>query len=88
MNVLHFALSGLLGAALYVLVWSKGWRDLVRYESFRHLAVGVLSGVFYFLLCSNHGFPDSVMAVVVGYFGPDFLQGIMDKLRAFINERW
>lgn len=84
-NVVYFALSGLLGASLYVLIWSRTWRDLATYESFRHLAVGVLSGVFYWMLHSEYNFPNAVMGAVVGYFGPDLLQGIMEKLRALLE---
>jgi len=83
----YFALSGLLGAVLYVLIWSRAWRDLLKYEVFRHLAVGALSGVFYHMLHTKYNFPNAVMAVVVGYFGPDLIQGVMEKLRA-LREGW
>ncbi len=84
-NAVYFALSGLLGAVLYVLIWSKTWRDLATYEAFRHLAVGALSGVFYWMLHSEYNFPNAVMSTVVGYFGPDLLQGIMEKLKALLE---
>lgn len=84
-TVIYFALCGLLGAALYILVWSKTWRDLLSYTAFRHLVVGALSGVFYWMLHSEYNFPNSVMATVVGYFGPDLLQGIMEKLKLLIE---
>lgn len=57
----------------------------MAYETLRHLAVGALAGVFYCMLHRERGFPDSVMAVVVGYFGPDVVQGMMERLRRWLS---
>jgi len=79
---LRFAFLGLIGALLYVLIWSKTWEDLKTYESFRHLLIGVLSGYVYSIMHSEYNFPNSVMSIVVGYFGPDIIQAIFEKLKA------
>ncbi|MEM3964871.1 MAG: hypothetical protein QW584_04015 [Thermofilaceae archaeon] len=80
-NTLKFVVLGAVGAILYILVWSKNFRDLVKYESFRHIAVGALAGYIYSILYSEYSFPDSVMATVVGYFGPDFVEALFEKLK-------
>lgn len=84
---LLFGLYGLMGAVLYIFIWSKSWSDLVSFESFRHLVVGFLSGLFYHMLVTGYSFPDSVIAVVVGYFGPDFIEGIMERLKILASRQ-
>lgn len=41
--------------------------------------VGALSGVFYWMLHGEWTFPDAVVAVIIGYFGPDLIQAIMER---------
>ncbi|MEM2352454.1 MAG: hypothetical protein QXT26_08620 [Thermoproteota archaeon] len=79
---IRYPFLGLVGALLYVLIWSRKWEDLRTYEVFRHLAVGVVSGYIYSILHTEYSFPNSVMAVVVGYFGPDLMQALLERLRA------
>lgn len=77
---LWFGLLGLLGALLRVWLWARGWQQLRAFESVRHLVVGFLSGIVYWFLHARLGFPDGVMAIVVGYFGSDLIHGIMKRL--------
>lgn len=56
---LYFSLMGVLGALLYVLAWSKRWRDLVRFRSF---VVGLVAGYVCHLFSDN-----IVMAVAIGW---------------------
>lgn len=82
---IYFAFLGLVGALLYILVWSTEWRDLYSYESFRHMAIGFISGFIYSLLHSEHNFPNSVMSVVVGYFGPDLIEAILERFKRVVE---
>jgi hypothetical protein len=76
---------GFLGALLYVLVWSSSLKDLWSYSSLRHLLVGLIVGYIYSVLHSEYSFPNSVMAAVAGYMGPDFAAGLIEKLKPKIG---
>jgi len=80
-----FGLLGLLGAVLYVWVWAKGWAQLTGFKAVKHMVVGFLSGVVYWFLYMRLGFPDGAMAIVVGYFGTDLIEGIMKRLRGGVQ---
>jgi len=84
-TLLHFAFMGFIGAVLYVLIWAKNFQDLKTYEAFRTLVVGALVGYIYAFLHGNYNFPDSVMAVVAGYFGVDFVEAVMERLRKLLG---
>jgi uncharacterized membrane protein YeaQ/YmgE (transglycosylase-associated protein family) len=77
----HFILMGIIGAVLYVLIWSRNWEDLKQYEVVRHIAVGAIVGYVYGILHSDYNFPNAIMSIVAGYFGPDFIEGLMERLR-------
>lgn len=71
-----YALHGLLGGALYVLVVKYGWTE--KEEILRKLAVGAIGGYVVFIA----GLPDSVTAMTVGYMGVDVIEAILNKFRA------
>jgi len=77
----HFIAMGIIGAVLYVLIWSRSWQDLKQYEVVRHLAVGAIVGYVYGILHSDYNFPNAIMSIVAGYFGPDFIQALMERLK-------
>jgi len=83
--LLHFTFMGFLGGALYVLIWAKSFKDLKTYEAFRTLVVGAITGYIYAFLHGNYNFPDSIMAVVAGYFGVDFIEALMERLRKLLG---
>lgn len=80
-QTLHFIFMGFLGAVLYVLIWAKDYKDLKSFDSLKTLLVGVIVGYLYSLLYGNYNFPDCLMASVAGYFGVDFVEAIMERLR-------
>jgi len=82
---IHFTFMGFLGAVLYVLIWAKKFRDLLTYEAFRSVVVGAIVGYIYAFLHGNYNFPDSIMAVVAGYFGVDFAEAIMERFRRLLG---
>lgn len=82
---IHFMLMGLIGAMLYVLVWSESWEDLKSYSTFRHLAVGALSGLVFYTIHSKYNVPNSLVCIVFGYFGPDIIEALFGRLRRIIE---
>jgi len=80
-QILHFIFMGFLGSVLYVLIWAKDYKDLKSFNSFKTLCVGLITGYIYSFLYGNYNFPDLLMASVAGYFGVDFVEAIMERLR-------
>lgn len=62
-------------------IWSRSFEELKRFESVRHVVVGVVVGYIYSILHSDYNFPNAIMSVVAGYFGVDFVQGLFERLR-------
>ncbi|MEM2447921.1 MAG: hypothetical protein QXT14_03085 [Candidatus Bathyarchaeia archaeon] len=81
LEVLHFILMGWLGAFLYVLIWAKSWQDLKKFESVRHMVVGLIVGYVYQILHSNYSWPDLFCSMIAGYFGSDFIQALVEMFR-------
>jgi len=77
-QIAQFILMGFLGGVAYILVWKI--KD--RYEIARHSIVGGIVGFLYYYLYSQKGFPDLIMAFVSGYFGIDFIEGLIERRRA------
>jgi hypothetical protein len=81
MDVLGFLLMGALGSLLWVLMSSKEFKDLLKYETFRHLAVGLIVAYVYSILHSEYNFPNGIMCLVASYMGPDFVQALLEKFK-------
>jgi hypothetical protein len=79
-EVLYFASFGTFGALLYVITQAKSWDDIKKFESVKHIILGPLIGFFYQCLYSEYNFPNTVMAIVAGYAGTQFVTWIMDVL--------
>jgi uncharacterized membrane protein YeaQ/YmgE (transglycosylase-associated protein family) len=84
---LAFAFMGLLGALLYILMWSRKAEDLTQYDSIRHLIIGLIVGYIYSILHTDYNFPNGIMALVAGYMGPDFVQAVIEKLKQAAEEK-
>jgi len=78
-QIAWFTLLGLLGGFTHVFIDSKAWNDLLKFESIKQMIVGGISGGLYWMLYTNHGFPNFVMAFVVGYTGTDFIIKLIKK---------
>jgi len=82
LTCLWYILMGLLGGLGYIVFYSV----TQRWKIFRHLFLAGMSGYVYFFLHSEYAFPDTVMAIVVGWFAPDFIQAVMNKYRKLKGE--
>ena len=87
MDIVGFIISGMLGALLYLLCWTKSPRELLDYQNYRRLIIGAIVGYVYFFLHTRYDFPNSVMAVVAGYMGTDFVESFVERFRPFKQEK-
>jgi len=76
-----FIILGILGALAYVILWSKGFQELLSYTSVRHVVVGAIVGYVYTVLYSDYNFPNQIMCFVAGYMGPDFIEGLLERFK-------
>lgn len=77
LTCLFFVGSALIGGAGYVFFYSVTEKKV----ALRHLVLSGIAGYIYFMLYSQHSFPNTIMAIVVGWFAPDFIEGIMKKYK-------
>lgn len=79
-EIAQFVALGLLGGLTHTYMESKSWGDLLKFESIREIVLGGISGGLYFVLYSDHAFPNFIMAFVVGYTGVDFIVKLVARL--------
>jgi len=72
---------GMVGGITNVVLWAESWADIKQFKSFKRIVTGAIVGFIYYFLVQNSGFPDLIMTYVAGYFGTDFLQGILEKFK-------
>ncbi len=70
-----------LGSIANVLIWAKTWRDLTEFDAVKSLALGVIIGVFYYVLRVEHGFPDNAVSFAVGYSAKDMIEALVEKFK-------
>ena len=78
-QVIWFIFLGLVGGVAYVIMHSDDWDDLTRFGAFKRVVIGGIVGGIYFILYSEHDFPNTVMAFVSGYMGTDFIERLVKK---------
>ena len=81
-EILFFVCSGLAGALLYVLMWARSASELKGFSTLRYLMIGALAGYAYYFLHTEYDFPNALMAIVAGYFADDFLEALVERMRA------
>jgi len=77
-DAILFSFHGFLGGVLWLFVKWR-WR---KKEVAQHTIVSAIAGYIYYLLHSEYNFPNSVIAVVVGYFSVDFVRNIFEKFKS------
>ena len=83
----YFILMGSFGAALFVVTKAKSYKDFISFKSIKHLILGPMIGFFYTCLYSEYNFPNTVMAIVAGYMGTHFINGVIDLLKQKLGEQ-
>lgn len=79
-QIAQFIALGLLGGFTHMAIEAKAWLDLIKFESVREIVLGGISGGLYWVLYSDHAFPNWIMAFVVGYSGVDFIIKLVTRL--------
>jgi hypothetical protein len=80
-----FVISGLLGGVASALLWAKSWEDLKRYEFARAIVLGAIGGFVYYLMHTEWSLPNGVVAFVFGYAFQDFVEGLVERVRAVVR---
>lgn len=80
-DAILFSFHGFLGGVLWLLVNWK-WR---KKEVAQHTIVSIIAGYIYYLLHSEYNFPNSVIAIVVGYFSVDFVRNVFKRFKSFLT---
>ena len=80
-----YVLQGFLGALVNVLMSSRSWADLTRFRSVKALIIGAIIGYIYYILVTDHGYPDKLMAFIAGYAGFDFIEELVPKIRSGVR---
>jgi len=75
----YFIGLGVIGAIAYILIKSDEWTDLSSFDACKRYLLGAICGFIYQYLYSDYNFPNSVMCIVAGYMGTDFILGIIAK---------
>jgi len=78
-QVIWFIILGLAGGVAYVFMHSDDWEDLTGFGAFKRIVIGGIVGGIYFVLYSEHDFPNSVMSFISGYMGTDFIERLIKK---------
>ena len=80
-QLLTFIVLGAVGGFAAILTVAEGWGALVTFASFKRYVIGAIVGGLYFLLYSEHDFPNLVMAFVSGYCGTDFISKLVERYK-------
>ncbi len=85
-QLIEFIVLGALGGALRVLIHTDTLLEALTYANSKWVLVGAISGLSYYFLYTDHGFPNSFMAIVVGYTGADFIDAGSRRLNKVLRE--
>jgi ABC-type spermidine/putrescine transport system permease subunit II len=81
-----FIILGALGGLLRLLVHTGTLAEALTYANSKWVVVGAISGLSYYFLYADYGFPNSFMAIVVGYTGADIIEAGSKKLNKMLND--
>lgn len=75
------------GALLFVLVHIKCWKEIKEFRYIRHLLLGPFIGFLYYCLYSEYNFPNTVMSIVSGYMGTEFIVWTIELLKKSLEKK-
>jgi uncharacterized membrane protein YeaQ/YmgE (transglycosylase-associated protein family) len=85
-GIIAFIILGALGGLLRVLLHTESLLEALSYNNAKWVLVGAISGLAYYFLYVDYGFPNSFMAIVVGYTGADFIDAGSRKAIRMLRE--
>jgi len=71
-ELIQYLINALIGGVAYILMW----KCFDKGEMIRHIGLALAAGYAYYHAVQSYHFPDSFMAIVVGYFADDFFEGL------------
>jgi hypothetical protein len=80
-----FVMLGALGGLLHVLVHTSSLREALQYANSKWVLIGAICGLAYHFLHSDYSFPNSFMAIVVGYSGADFIVAASIRVKRLLE---
>ena len=78
-QVVGFIFLGFLGGVTHILVESKSFSDLTKFEALKTYLIGGIVGFLYNILYSDYNFPNFLMCWVAGYMGTDFIKKLLER---------
>jgi flagellar biosynthesis protein FliR len=85
-QLISFVVLGALGGLLRVLIHTESLSEALVYANSKWVIIGAISGLAYFYLYLDYSFPNSFMALVVGYSGADFIVTAAERSRKVLRE--
>jgi flagellar biosynthesis protein FliR len=85
-QLMGFVMLGAIGGLLRLLLHTDTLEEALTYVNMKWVAIGAISGLSYYFLYADYGFPNSFMAIVVGYAGADFIEAGSRKATRMLRE--
>ena len=85
-QLISFTILGALGGVLHILVHTSSLSEALAYNNSKWVIIGAISGLAYYFLYTDYGFPNSFMAIVAGYSGADFIIAAAARLNKVMRE--
>jgi hypothetical protein len=85
-QIMSFIMLGAMGGLLRLLLHTESLAEALTYANTKWVMVGAISGLSYYFLYSNYGFPNSFMAIVAGYAGADLIIAAAARLNKVLRE--
>jgi len=84
--IISFTILGALGGILRVLLHTNSLQEALTYANSKWVIIGAISGLAYYFLYTDYNFPNSFMAIVVGYTGADFIEAGSRRFSRVLRE--
>ena len=85
-GMVTFVVLGAIGGLLRLLLHTETLIEALTYANTKWVVIGAISGLSYYFLYSDYGFPNSFMAIVVGYTGADIIEVGSKKFSKVLDE--
>lgn len=79
--MIWFIFLGFLGGVTHIIIESRDFSDLIKFDSMRTYIIGIIVGFLYDILYSDYNFPNLIMCWVAGYTGVDFIKRILERFQ-------
>ena len=78
-QIIWFIFLGLLGGITHILIESKSFPDLIKFDALKTYLISGIVGFLYNFLYSDYNFPNFIMCWVAGYMGTDFIKKLLEN---------